>query len=62
MSIDLYIQRIVEQQDQPSDADVLKWVKIAIGAHRTEVEMTIRITDKHEIQHLNHESVSYTHL
>ncbi len=55
MSIDLYIQRIIEQQEQPSDAEILKWVKTAIGAHRSEVEMTIRITDKHEIQYLNHE-------
>ena len=55
MSIDLYIQRVVDQHDCPTDDILLKWVKVAIGAHRTDAELTIRITDAHEIQHLNHE-------
>ena len=42
-------------QGLPSEADILRWVGAAVGDHKSEAELTVRIVDEQEIQTLNHQ-------
>jgi probable rRNA maturation factor len=56
MTLELYIQRIVDHQGMPSDEQIYNWVTLALKSKLKESpELTVRITDTHEIQALNHE-------
>ncbi|CAH9049519.1 Endoribonuclease YbeY [Pseudoalteromonas sp. CIP111854] len=55
MSIDLDLQVVCEFDDLPSQAQFELWASKALTPYLPNSELTIRITDEHESQELNHQ-------
>ena len=55
MSVQIHIQRMVEDDDLPSDADFEHWAGAAAVHCDAHAEMVIRIVDEAEMQALNRE-------
>ena len=55
VSLDLEIQRVCSDGDQPSDDDLRLWSRAAVAGRRAAAEMVIRIVDEAEISDLNRE-------
>ena len=51
--LELEIQRIRPQDQQPSDADFKRWARAALEGRRDAAELVIRIVDEAEITELN---------
>lgn len=49
----LDVQRATTYPSLPSDDDLARWAAAAVGAHRAEAEISLRIVDEHESQALN---------
>ncbi|HEY8569701.1 rRNA maturation RNase YbeY [Microbulbifer sp.] len=47
------VQRATSQPDLPSDDDLARWAAAAVGVHRPEAEISLRIVDEDESQELN---------
>jgi len=51
--IELDLQIATEEANLPSEADIRRWVEVALAGRRDEAQLTVRITDKDEIRELN---------
>nr|WP_010131240.1 rRNA maturation RNase YbeY [Microbulbifer agarilyticus] len=51
--IQLDVQRATSHSALPSDADLALWAAAAVGTHRAEAEISLRIVDEDESQALN---------
>ncbi|AOS95551.1 Endoribonuclease YbeY [Microbulbifer aggregans] len=49
----LDVQRASSATNLPSDEQIHHWVQAALGAHREEAELSVRIVDEDESQQLN---------
>ncbi|MBB5212077.1 rRNA maturation RNase YbeY [Microbulbifer hydrolyticus] len=49
----LDVQRATSCTALPGDDDLARWAATAVGAHRAEAEISLRIVDEHESQALN---------
>ncbi|WOX04999.1 rRNA maturation RNase YbeY [Microbulbifer pacificus] len=47
------VQRATSQPDLPCDDDLARWAAAAVGIHRPEAEISLRIVDEDESQALN---------
>jgi probable rRNA maturation factor len=54
INLDLDLQIAVEANNLPTQAQFESWVRIAVGQTMPEVELTIRLVEVSESQHLNH--------
>lgn len=55
MTCDIDIQRATAAANLPSDEQIQIWVSHAIGEHREQAEVSVRIVDDPESQSLNHQ-------
>jgi len=53
--ITLDVQRASSHTSLPGDADLARWAAAAVGEHRREAEISLRIVDEDESQALNHQ-------
>lgn len=51
--IELDLQIATEEANLPSEADIRRWVEVALAGRRDEAQLTVRITDEDEIRELN---------
>ncbi|WP_299591485.1 rRNA maturation RNase YbeY [uncultured Microbulbifer sp.] len=49
----LDVQRATSLSSLPGDQDLVRWAAAAVGAHRAEAEISLRIVDEEESQALN---------
>ncbi|WP_434926966.1 rRNA maturation RNase YbeY [Shewanella sp. HL-SH8] len=54
INLDLDLQIAVEANNLPTQAQFESWVRIAVGQTMPAVELTIRLVEVSESQHLNH--------
>ncbi|UJF22948.1 rRNA maturation RNase YbeY [Shewanella sp. OMA3-2] len=54
LNLDLDLQIAVEADNLPTQAQFETWVRIAVGQTMPAVELTIRLVEVSESQHLNH--------